>query len=53
MDGPEKGQLCGGDDSFCDSAPGAGDGDCDACPLLGGLTTEDEMFIFLGGYYIP
>lgn len=49
--GPKKGQLCGGVDSACDSAPGAGDGQCDACPVFGGVTTEDEMFILLGNYY--
>ena len=49
--GPKKGQLCAGDDSVCDSSPGAGDGQCDACPLTGGVTTEDEMFILLGNYY--
>jgi hypothetical protein len=37
----------------CDSSEGAGDGLCDACPLKGGVTTEDEMFILLGRYYIP
>lgn len=37
----------------CDSAPGAGDGHCDACTLTGGVTTEDEMFILLGRYYVP
>lgn len=39
------------DDRKCDSAPGANDGICDACPLRGGVTTEDEMFIPLGNYY--
>lgn len=37
----------------CDSTPGAGDGVCDACPLLGGVTTEDEMFILIGHYFVP
>jgi len=49
--GPKKGTLCGGDDRVCDSAPGANDGICDACPLRGGVTTEDEMFILIGNYY--
>jgi cysteine-rich repeat protein len=49
--GPHKGELCNLDDSRCDSLPGAGDGLCDACPLKGGVTTEDEMFILLGFYY--
>jgi len=50
-----KGELCGGQpdpDAFCDTEPGAGDGDCDACPVRGGTTTEDEMFILLGDYYL-
>jgi hypothetical protein len=38
---------CNGDDSVC----GEG-GSCDACPLLGGVTTDDEMFIPLGSYYV-
>jgi hypothetical protein len=41
-----------GDDAACDSAPGAGDGWCDACPLTGGESTENEMFILLGQYFI-
>ncbi|HVO26076.1 MAG TPA: hypothetical protein VMW56_20870 [Candidatus Margulisiibacteriota bacterium] len=40
-------------DASCDSTPGAGDGFCDACPLTGGVTTEDEMFVLLGSYYRP
>lgn len=40
-------------DASCDTEPGAGDGMCDACPLRGGVTTEDEMFILLGQYFIP
>ena len=51
LDGPNKGVLCGGSDSFCDSSPGAGDGECDACPVVGGVTTEGEMFVFLATYY--
>jgi hypothetical protein len=43
---------CGGayDNATCDSAPGAGDGWCDACPITAGVTTEDEMFLLFGGY---
>lgn len=51
--GPMRGELCGGDDSLCDSAPGAGDGSCDACNVKGGVTTEDEMFILLGDFFCP
>lgn len=40
-------------DRSCDSSPGVGDGFCDACPLRGGVTTEDEMFILLGRFYVP
>ncbi len=53
LNGPHEGELCGGDNHKCDSAPGRGDGICDACPLKGGVTTEDEMFIALGGFYCP
>jgi hypothetical protein len=45
LDGPNKGQPCGGDDALC---PGSV---CDACPVVGGVTTTDEMFIFLGLIY--
>jgi len=51
LGGPKKAQKCGGVDAACDSSPGAGDGVCDACPLRGGVTTDDEMFILLGSYY--
>jgi len=39
-----------GDDRTCDSTPGAGDGWCDACAITAGVSTEDEMFILIGGY---
>lgn len=50
-------QPCRGDgeaerNRSCDSQDGSGDGFCDACPLLGGVTTEDEMFILLGQYFV-
>ncbi len=38
-------------DANCDSAPGEGDGFCDACPVQFGTTTDDEMFILLGAAY--
>lgn len=41
-----------GDDRACDSAPGANDGLCDACSLTGGESTQNEMFILIGSYYI-
>lgn len=52
IDGPKHNQLCNGNDSVCDSQPGAGDGDCDACPLTGGFRTQDEMFIMFGNYWV-
>lgn len=39
-------------DASCNSA-GQQDGKCDACTLTGGVTTEDEMFLLLGVYYLP
>jgi hypothetical protein len=45
--GDAQGEPCNGDDTVC----GEG-GLCDACPLLGGVTTDDEMFIPLGSYYV-
>jgi hypothetical protein len=41
-----------GDDRTCDSAPGANDGLCDACPITGGESTQNEMFILIGSYYL-
>jgi cysteine-rich repeat protein len=52
MAGPRKGAVCGGNHALCDSDVGMGDGVCDACPLAGGVTTEDEMFILIGSYFI-
>ena len=48
------GAACDGeaDDATCDSSPGAGDGDCDACRITGGESTENEMFLLIGQYYI-
>jgi hypothetical protein len=45
--GPNEGMTCNGDDSVC----GEG-GVCDACPAGGGVTTEEEMFLLLGSYYV-
>jgi len=41
-----------GDDRTCDSASGANDGLCDACPITGGESTQNEMFILIGSYYL-
>ena len=45
--GDDQGTPCNGDDSVC-----GGGGMCDACPLWGGITTDDEMFIPLGSYFV-
>ncbi|MGB5683376.1 MAG: hypothetical protein WBM47_16110, partial [Polyangiales bacterium] len=45
--GPNEGMACNGDDSVC----GEG-GVCDACPAGPGVTTEEEMFLVLGSYYV-
>ncbi|HSP98289.1 MAG TPA: DUF4215 domain-containing protein [Candidatus Dormibacteraeota bacterium] len=50
--GANQGQLCNGNNALCDSSAGAGDGDCDACPLAGGFRTQDEMFILFGNYWV-
>lgn len=44
------GAPCNGadDDAACDSSPGAGDGWCDACIIMPGVSSDDEMFILLG-----
>lgn len=47
-----RGASCNGNHTACDSSAGAGDGDCDACPLTGGFRTEDEMFILFGNYWV-
>ena len=46
MGGANKGLACNGSDANC---PGSV---CDACALRGGVTTEDEMFIAIGNFYI-
>jgi hypothetical protein len=54
MEGPNRGVPCGNEHaaSFCETGPGLGDGVCDACEVMGGFTTEDEMFILLGTYFL-
>lgn len=47
LGGPNQGVACNGDDTVC----GEG-GICDACPVWGGVTTEEEMFGILGAYYV-
>lgn len=39
-------------DVDCDSAEGAGDGWCDACPITGGESTQNEMFVLFGALYV-
>jgi hypothetical protein len=40
-------------DRDCDSAPGTSDGDCDACAITAGQTTENEMFVLMNWYVLP
>jgi hypothetical protein len=37
-------------DAQCDTAPGAGDGFCDACTVGFSISTDDEMFVLAGSY---
>ncbi|MFP6663480.1 MAG: hypothetical protein VCC00_04700 [Deltaproteobacteria bacterium] len=48
------GAACSGvdDNATCDSSPGAGDGDCDACAIQAGTSTENSMFLLLGRMYV-
>jgi hypothetical protein len=48
------GTACSGvnDNHTCDSASGANDGLCDACRISGGESTENEMYILIGQYYL-
>lgn len=50
---PCTGRTLAARHASCDTSPGAGDGMCDACTLRGGVTTEDEMFLLLGLYFVP
>jgi hypothetical protein len=50
--GPHHNELCNGTNAMCDSVAGAGDGDCDACPIGGGFRTQDEMFVLFGNYWV-
>ncbi|MEM7436012.1 MAG: hypothetical protein AAF436_12725 [Myxococcota bacterium] len=47
LGGPMQGTSCGGEDAACGD-----EGLCDACPVFGGVTTDDEMFIPLGSYFV-
>ncbi len=44
--GENIGELCFANDSNCPLA------ECDACNVKGGVTTDDEMFIAIGTYYV-
>lgn len=50
---PCSGRSARDRNASCDTSPGAGDGVCDGCELNGGVTTEDEMFILMGQYFVP
>jgi predicted CxxxxCH...CXXCH cytochrome family protein len=43
------GRTCARDED-CDSRPAAADGDCDACSVGFGVSTDDEMFVLIGSY---
>ncbi|HEX6244027.1 MAG TPA: hypothetical protein VFZ61_24090 [Polyangiales bacterium] len=45
LDGANKGKACASDGD----CPGSS---CDACTVTGGFTTEDEMFILLGDFFV-
>ncbi len=45
LGGPNVGQLCTADFECTNSV-------CDACNLMGGVTTMDEMFIAIGTFYV-
>jgi hypothetical protein len=47
LGGDHQGEACHGDHSVC-----SGGGTCDACPVKGGATTEDEMLLLMGGYHV-
>jgi hypothetical protein len=47
----QVGAACS-EDTDCDSSTSSGDGWCDACPIRGGESTENEMFLLIGQYYI-
>ena len=50
-EGSTQGMLCGAVDADCDN-PGQTDGVCDACPVIGGVTTEDEMFAIFTDFFV-
>ena len=50
-EGATRGLLCDGFDAACDNS-GQLDGVCDACPVVGGVTTDDEMFAIFTDYFL-
>ena len=48
------GAECSGpdDNDACNTTTEAADGWCDACPITGGESTENEMMLLLGDFYI-
>ena len=49
---PCQGVMPAQRDASCDSAPGTGDGFCDACTAGFGVSTDDEMFVLTGSYFL-
>ena len=37
----------------CDTRAGAGDGECDACPITAGQSIENEMFVLMPWLVLP
>jgi hypothetical protein len=46
------GEACSTNED-CNSAPDATNGECDACPITTGVTTENEMFVLMPWYVLP
>jgi hypothetical protein len=47
---PCRGSFPAQRDQSCDSAPGSGDGFCDACAVRFGVSTDDEMIVLTGSF---
>ena len=49
--GETQGDACSSD-AQCDNGDSL-DGSCDACPVIGGITTEDEMMAIFTDFFVP
>lgn len=50
---PCSGATAAERDASCDSEPDLGDGECDACTLSGGFSSDDAALGLVGQYFIP